>query len=122
MYRDFQVELVEAPGSAIRVRLGAKQGCPCSPSIFAAFFDRVYAHVDAHLASLGRGHRRHLVQLLSVQLTLLLFADDVALVAASAEGLRELFTAFEDFCRREHLTVSEGKTKVVTNTTGAAGR
>jgi hypothetical protein len=57
-----------------------------------------------------------------VQLTLLLFANDDALVAAFAEGLWELFTAFEDFCRREHLTISEVKTKVVTNTTRAADR
>ncbi len=42
-----------------------------------------------------------------------LFADDVALVARSAEGLRCVFRSFAGFCTREHLTISGSKTKVV---------
>ena len=65
MYHHFSVELAELPGAPIDIRVGAKQGYPCSPSLFAAFFDWVYARVATHLESLGRGHRRHLVQLLA---------------------------------------------------------
>jgi hypothetical protein len=55
----------------------------------------------------------HLLRLMSAQLTIFLFADDVALVARTAHGLRRVFHHFREFCEREHLTISVGKTKVV---------
>lgn len=46
-------------------------------------------------------------------MTVLLYADDVAILAPSSEGLRRLFGAFSTFCSAEHLTISEKKTKVL---------
>lgn len=43
----------------------------------------------------------------------MLFADDMALVATSASGLRRVLHAFEGFCSREHLTSSREKTNIV---------
>ena len=42
-----------------------------------------------------------------------MFADDVALVARTADGLRRVFHHFYQFCVREHLTISTRKTKAV---------
>ncbi len=57
--------------------------------------------------SFGRQSSAHFVHLLSAQLVLLLFADDVALTAHSAEGLWSVFQAFSAFCAQEGLTISE---------------
>lgn len=56
---------------------------------------------------------RHFVRLLRLQLLLLLFADDVALVARTLEGLEGLYSAFRAFCDTNHLKVNRDKTKVV---------
>ncbi len=60
MYSDFKVEVVGKglASAPITVRVGAKQGCPCSPSIFAAYFDRVYWAIMEELASYPRGIAR----------------------------------------------------------------
>jgi hypothetical protein len=115
LYSDLYMEVQGAGPSppSIAVRVGAKQGCPCSPNIFAAFFDRAYKAIFDELASAGRGASTDLVSLLSAQLVILFFADDVALIARSARGLRRVFRAFAGFCDREHLTVNREKTKVV---------
>ncbi len=49
------------------------------------------SHVRACVDGFGRHSSAHFVRLLSAQLVLLLFADDVALIARSAEGLRSVF-------------------------------
>jgi hypothetical protein len=92
--------------SPIAIRVGAKQGCPCSPGLFATFFDRVFWAIQDELTRDGRGGSSQLVSLLSTQLMILFFADDVALLARSAEGLRRIFGFFVGFCTRENLTVN----------------
>jgi len=44
---------------------------------------------------------------------LLLFADDVALVAQTQEGLERLFLAFSEFCCTHRLTINGSKTHVM---------
>lgn len=43
MYSDLAVELADHPfgKGLIRILLGLKQGCPCSPVLFSLYFDRV---------------------------------------------------------------------------------
>jgi hypothetical protein len=50
---------------------------------------------------------------MSIQLTIFLFADDVALVARTEKGLQRVFHHFHQFCVGEHLKISAGKTKAV---------
>ena len=56
---------------------------------------------------------RHLCAFHSLQLLLLLFADDVALVAQTQEGLERLFLAFREFCSTHRLGINGSKTHVM---------
>lgn len=53
MYSDLVVELAEQPdiGAPIPVRVGLKQGCPCSPVLFSLYFDRVESAVQDYVAA-----------------------------------------------------------------------
>ena len=42
---------------------------------------------------------------------LLLFADDVALLARTRSDLERIYLAFRTFCQANHLTISVSKTK-----------
>ena len=48
----------------------------------------------------------------------LLFADDVVLIARSREQLELLLKVFKDFCDEESLNINEAKTKIMTNNPG----
>jgi hypothetical protein len=63
--------------------MGLKQGCPCSPLLFTLFFDRVYAFVKHALTGRTRSLGNTTITLLSVNLFMLMFADDVVLFAPS---------------------------------------
>ena len=64
------------------VNSGVKQGCPASPSVFALFIDRVSLYLREHWPGLKCPH------LAAVALCILLYADDVALLADSPALLR----------------------------------
>ena len=51
--------------------------------------------------------------LLGLLITLLLYADDIVLLADSQEGLQRHMDALGDFCAQKGLTVNLGKTKVM---------
>jgi hypothetical protein len=113
LYHDLQAEIrgAEYLGS-IPVAKGLKQGCPCSPLLFSVLFDRVERVVREASADLTPASR-HLCIFHSLQLLLLLFADDVALVARTQEGLERLFCAFREFCTTHRLAINGSKTHVM---------
>ena len=90
--------------------MGLKQGCPCSPLLFSLVFDRV-AQVVAEAASSSTQHGGQFVQLLTLQILILMFADDVVLLALTLEGLALSFRAFSGFCQQHQMTISQAKTK-----------
>ncbi len=94
--------------------VGVKQGDGASPELFALFFDRVYPHVleyfDQHDLPAAT---RHLYTVASLQLFMLAFADDLALIAGSCQALQALMTCFEGFCKTNNLAINTDKTKVM---------
>ncbi len=87
-------------GHAFPANKGVKQGDGASPELFTMYFDRVHPHVVEYCKEhFGEGSReQHLFTIACLQLFMLSFADDVALVGASPEMLQLTFTAFRDFC------------------------
>jgi len=113
LYQDLQAEVRGGEHlGPIPVAKGLKQGCPCSPLLFSILFDRVERVVRGAAATLTPASR-HLCAFQSIQLLLLLFADDVALVARTQEGLERLFLAFSDFCSAHRMTINGSKTHVM---------
>ena len=84
LYEDLAAKLADAPDQgAIPIRVGLKQGCPCSPMLFSLYFDRVETWVREALGTEGLRGGDDFVRLLSLYLVILLFADDVVLLAWS---------------------------------------
>ena len=91
--------------------LGVKQGCPLSPSLFGLYIDSLEgvllqenSRVDAPVL-LGTNP--------GTKVPLLLYADDIALISTTKEGLQNSLALLGDFCKAKKLTVNLKKTQVV---------
>jgi hypothetical protein len=83
--------------------LGVIQGCPLSPTLFGLFIDEL----QEVLASMGgKG-----AQLGNIGLQLLIFADDVVLLAEDPQALQQHLVALERFCTYSGMKVSLKKTQ-----------
>ena len=110
---------------AFDINSGVKQGCVLAPTLFNIFFSVLLNHAfksfeegilirsrsDGKLFNPVR--LRAKTKVCKVAIRDLLFADDVALVAHSAEKLQLLLNQFSDACEAFRLTISLKKTKVM---------
>ena len=86
---------------------GVRQGCPASPVLFGILIDRLEAFLEHHCA-------QHGVRCASGSLLrALLYADDVVLMATTADGLQAMLDALQIFCRANSMFVNESKSEVV---------
>ena len=90
---------------------GLKQGDNLSPILFDIFFDDVDQIFDTQC---------HPVIFNSeISLKHLLYADDMAILSLSQEGLQNSLNKLETYCKEWHLVISIKKTKIVVfNKTG----
>jgi len=102
---------------------GVRQGCVLAPALFNLFLDHV---VNQALKDSNEGvtiryttngvlhieHRRPNELFDLVQL--LLYADDMAIVCDSADGLTRLVTSLDNVTQAWHLDISQKKTKILT--------
>ena len=77
-----------------------------SPLLFGLFIDRLEAFLAAEAPTAG-------VELGGRLLRLLLYADDLALLAEDAGSLQSMLDALLRFCEANHLRVNVSKTEVV---------
>ncbi|PFX12563.1 hypothetical protein AWC38_SpisGene23457 [Stylophora pistillata] len=110
---------------------GVKQGCVLAPTLFNILFSLLLNHAfksseesilirsrsDGKLFNPARLRAKTKVR--KVVIHDLLFADDVALVAHSAEKLQLLLNQFSDACEAFRLTSSLKKTKVMSQDNAA---
>ncbi len=93
-------------GAAGTAQVGVRQGCPLSPTLFGLFFDDLYSQLQSQCPSAGIDCR-------GARIPGLFYADDVALLSASASGLQQLLDSMQSFCVANGLTISIPKTEVV---------
>eukprot|EP00775_Hariotina_reticulata_P010235 gene10235-biopygen12166 len=85
---------------------GVKQGDPLSPLLFGIFFDRIEKWFAEKLPGVG-------VELGGKILQMLLYADDLALLAATKHQLQHMLRVLADFCDEYDLEVNVSKCTVV---------
>jgi hypothetical protein len=94
------------------VRIGLRQGCPLSTTLFNLYIWYLHQHLISDVK--GAGVRLQGVaddeQLLVTELE---YADDVALCASSPKELQDLINSFVAYCARHGLTVNPRKCEVV---------
>ena len=90
---------------------GLKQGDNLSPILFDIFFDDVDQIFDSQC--------NPVIFKSEISLNHLLYADDMAILSLSQEGLQNSLNKLETYCKEWHLVVSIKKTKIVVfNKTG----
>ena len=94
-------------------KIGLKQGCLASPILFLFFIDELEKTFKAKNM---KGIQLHPD---TIQLCLLMFADDLALMADTIAELQRQLNVLSDFCYTYKLKVNENKTKVVVFKNGA---
>ena len=87
-----------------RVTGGLKQGCLLSPLLFNLYINDLICEVS----SLGEG-----VEIGNERIHILLYADDIVLVAQSETNLQKMLDCLNNWCTKWRLKINVEKTKVV---------
>jgi hypothetical protein len=83
---------------------GVKQGCLLSPILFALYVNTLAEDIK----SLGLG-----INVGDQKTSILLYADDIVLLASSPEDLQCMLDTLNDWCHRWRMTVNPSKTQIV---------
>jgi Reverse transcriptase (RNA-dependent DNA polymerase)/Endonuclease/Exonuclease/phosphatase family len=87
--------------------LGVKQGCPLSPSLFGLYIDRLEKILLDNIGTCDAPTVNN------NPVPILLYADDIALISESRQGLQNSLNLLGSFCETQLLTVNLKKTQVV---------
>ena len=89
--------------------MGVKQGCPLSPTLFGICIDQLEELINEFATKQGlQGPQLGLWTVL-----LLLYANDVALLAYDPDSMHKLLQVRKTFCRESGLQVNVGKKKMM---------
>lgn len=94
-------------GRLFKADLGVKQGDPLSPLLFGLFIDRFEQFLAERCPGAGAGTLGGLL------LQALLYADDLVLLAETAEQLQGMLNCLHEFSVANHMTVNIEKSKVL---------
>ena len=83
---------------------GVKQGCKLSPTLFSLYINDLAN--DIKQMRLG-------IDIDDQQLSLLLYADDIALIAPDAQSLQLMLNKLNEWCSKWRLSINSEKTKIV---------
>ena len=88
----------------IDVPQGVKQGCKLSPTLFSLYINDLANEIK----EMGLG-----IGIDDLQLSILLYADVIALIVPDAESLQLMLNKLNDWCSRWRLSINCEKTKIV---------
>ena len=91
----------------IDCKIGRKQGCLISPQLFTFFINEWVQDL------FNNGVRGIQISPNDAEILLLMFADDVALLADTVLGLQRQLDSLQQFCTRTGLHVNPQKTKIM---------
>jgi len=86
------------------VNSGVKQGCVLSPTLFSVFINDLVQDIN----DLNCG-----IDIDGTMVSLLLYADDIALMAADENSLQQMLNCVSLWCKKWRLQINGKKTKVV---------
>jgi Reverse transcriptase (RNA-dependent DNA polymerase) len=93
-------------GEQFESEVGVKQGDPLSPLLFGLYIDRLERYLEQACPQAGARLGARLVRIL-------LYADDIVLMASSPQELKDMLGALGAFCNANSMFVNLRKTKVV---------
>lgn len=82
-------------------RFGIKQGCNISPSLFSLYIDDIHEQLHGG------------VDIGDVKVKVLMYADDLVLLAKTPEAMQSMINRVEQYCDKWRLTVNLEKSKVM---------
>ncbi|MES9881007.1 MAG: reverse transcriptase family protein [Sedimenticola sp.] len=86
------------------VSIGLKQGCKISPTLFSIYVN----DLADRLKSLNCG-----IDIDGYNLCVLLYADDIAIIAPNEESLQTMLNEVNNWCCKWRMTLNQNKTKVI---------
>ena len=96
--------------AAFGINMGMKQDCSASPYVFFLFFDRVCNFIAAYTPPYWYVHTIFLALLATF---ILLYGDNIVLIADSPECFQYLLHAFACFADTNEMCISQDKTQVL---------
>lgn len=86
------------------VTSGVKQGDNLSPTLFSLYINELCKEINSLKKGVKVGH---------LDVSMLLYADDMVLIAESEGNLQEMLNSMYNWCRKWRLVVNESKTNIV---------
>jgi hypothetical protein len=106
---DMSIKLEGGTLDPIRASIGVKQGCPLSPTLFGLYIEDLEGFVKSR-----HPHAGPAVDLApDIHMSMLMYADDTAILANSASELQQLIDCVDDWCLAHGMTISISKTEVI---------
>ena len=86
------------------ISMGLKQGCILSPQPFNAFLNGVTQCINELHCGVEYGDN---------SISMLLYADDIILIASDEHKLQRMLDALDEYCKTWRLTINPNKSKIV---------